>query len=296
MSDLSRDTQSPVSVTVPDLGTATQGANSAAVLGAAAAARPPPMRQLLLDLGEPALPGLDAFITGEQPQNEALLVWLRAWPAVEGPLSPAYIWGAPGSGKTHLLRAMVERALGLGFGVIWLNAQTCQMWDAAQPGAPTLALLDDCDRLDAEGQHLAFKLFIESAAAQASRVGEAVQPGPVDGDLPDGGELFILAAGRLPVVDLPVRDDLRTRLGWGLSFALQPLGEAGVREALLQAAQRRGMALSEDVLTYLLSRHERDLGSLMTLLDRLDDYALSEHRLVTIPLLKQMLASESPPS
>jgi len=261
---------------------------------------PVPMRQLLLDLGSPAVPGLDAFVTGGQAQNEALLAWLSAWPAVDGPLSPAYIWGAPGCGKTHLLRAMVERALGLGFGVIWLNAQTCQMWAGCQPGAPTLALLDDCERLDAESQHLAFKLFIESAAALAAREAGTTPAaaGAAVSDVSDvsaeAGELFILAAGRLPVVDLPVRDDLRTRLGWGLSFALQPLDEAGVREVLQQAAQRRGMLLSEEVLAYLLSRHERDLGSLMGLLDRLDVYALSEHRLVTIPLLKQMLASESP--
>jgi len=252
------------------------------------------MRQLLLDLGSPEVPGLDAFVTGSEPQNEALVAWLSAWPAVEGPLSPAYIWGAAGSGKTHLLRAMVERAFSLGFGVIWLNAQTCQMWEASQPGAPTLALLDDCDRLDADSQHLAFKLFIESAAAVAAREAGSAPAGGLDAA--ETGELFILAAGRLPVVDLPVRDDLRTRLGWGLSFALQPLGEAGVREVLQHAAQHRGMALSEEVLTYLLSRHERDLGSLISLLDRLDHYALSEHRLVTIPLLKQMLASESPPS
>ncbi len=254
-----------------------------------------PMRQLLLDLGGPAMPGLDAFVTGGHAQNEALLAWLSAWPALEGPLSPAYIWGASGSGKTHLLRAMVERALGLGFGVVWLNAQTCQMWDAAQPGAPTLALLDDCDRLDADSQHLAFKLFIESAAALAAREAGAAPAEPVLDEPSEAGELFILAAGRLPAVDLAVRDDLRTRLGWGLSFALQPLGEAGVRDVLQQAAQRRGMLpLSEEVLAYLLSRHERDLGSLMALLDRLDEYARSEHRLVTIPLLKQMLASESP--
>jgi len=232
------------------------------------------MRQLLLDLGTDTVPGLEAFVAG---LNHEALQWLTAWPAVSGPLTPAYLWGPHGCGKTHLLRAMVERALGMGFGVIWVNAHTCQMWEAAQPESPTLALIDDCERLDAEAQHLAFKLFIESAAA-------ASEPG--------SAPLFIIAAGALPSVDLPVRDDLRTRLGWGLSFALQPLSEADARLALQQEAARRGVSLNDDVLGYLLTHHERDLGSLMRLLDRLDRFALTQHRGVTIPLLKQMLASE----
>lgn len=258
-----------------------------------------PMRQIPLDLGPTSVMGLDEFVQG---RNAEALSWLRTWPEVDSLRSPAYFWGGPGSGKTHLLRAMIEPTLARGWGVIWLNAHTCQMWDAAAPALPTLALIDECEALDANHQHLAFNLFIESAASQAAQAAREQAPAQTSllpGAAPDEdatGPLYIMAAGAVPAVDLPVRDDLRTRLGWGLSFALQPLGEAGVREALLQAAQRRGMALSEDVLTYLLSRHERDLGSLMTLLDRLDDYALSEHRLVTIPLLKQMLASESPPS
>lgn len=241
-----------------------------------AAARPvraSAMRQLLLDLGHETVPDLGAFLPGA---NAEALSWLQAWPAHDGPLSPLYLWGPSGVGKTHLLRAMVERALALGFGVVWLNAQTCQMWDGAQPESPTLALIDDCDRLDAEAQHLAFKLFIESAAAASA----------------EAPPLFIFAAGQVPSVDLPVRDDLRTRLGWGLSFALQPLDEAGLRHALQQDAERRGMALSEDVLAHLLTRHRRDLGSLMGMLDRLDRYALSAHRVVTVPLIKEMLAAE----
>lgn len=279
-----------------------QGASPGAVSSPSSrAAASPPMRQMLLDLDSPAVPGLDAFVTGGSAQNEAVLAWLSAWPALEGVLSPAYIWGPPGCGKTLLLRAMIERALALGFGVVWLNAQTCQMWEAAQTvaqtGAPTLALLDDCDRLGAESQHLAFKLFIEAAAVQAARASggaaEGAEGGAAGDRDPAAGELFILAAGRLPAVDLPVRDDLRTRLGWGLSFAVQPLGEADAREVLLREARSRGVAVADEVLTYLMSRHDRDLGSLMQLLHRLDRYALSEHRPLTIPLLKQMLASES---
>jgi DnaA family protein len=234
------------------------------------------MRQVPLDLGPVSSQTLDDFVVGP---NQALLTWLRQWPAVSGAPSPAYIWGAAGAGKTHLLRAMVEQALGQGLGVVWLNAQTCQMWESPEPLSPTLALIDECEQLDSDHQHLAFKLFIESASPSAA--GES-------------GPLYILAAGALPPIDLPVRDDLRTRLGWGQIFALSALDEAGVREALRLEATRRGMSLSDEVSSYLLTRYSRDLGSLMNLLDRLDRYALAEHRLITVPLLKQMLTVEQP--
>jgi DnaA family protein len=243
------------------------------------------MRQMPLDLGPAVMQGLDDFIAGA---NAELLIWLHAWPYVEGTVSPAYIWGGAGAGKTHLLRAMIERALALGFGAIWLNAQTCQMWDAADPAMPTLAVIDECEALGEEHQHLAFNLFIESAASMAALA--SGQPSPAS---EGGGPLFIIAAGAMPAVDLPVRDDLRTRLGWGLSFALAPLDEAGLRAALHHEADRRGMALGEEVVSYLLTRHSRDLGFLMNLLDRLDRFGLAEHRVVTVPLLKQMLALET---
>jgi DnaA-homolog protein len=91
-------------------------------------------------------------------------------------------------------------------------------------------------------------------------------------------------------VDLPLRDDLRTRLAWGHVFALQALAEGETRAALRREADRRGILLSDEVMDYLLTRFERDLKHLMNLLDRLDEFALSERRAVTVPLLKKMLA------
>nr|MBP7502752.1 hypothetical protein [Aquabacterium sp.] len=123
------------------------------------------------------------------------------------------------------------------------------------------------------------------------------QPSLLPGAAPDEdatGPLYIMAAGAVPAVDLPVRDDLRTRLGWGLTFALSPLDEDGLRAALQREANRRGMALGDDLVSYLLTRYSRDLAFLMNLLDRLDRYALAEHRVLTVPLLKQMLAAETP--
>jgi DnaA family protein len=101
-----------------------------------------------------------------------------------------------------------------------------------------------------------------------------------------------VSAGSLPPVDLPLRDDLRTRLAWGVVFALQPLAEADARAVLRRTADQRGIFLSDEVMDYLLTRFERDLKHLMALLERLDEFALSRKRTVTVPLLKQMLAED----
>jgi DnaA family protein len=58
---------------------------------------------------------------------------------------------------------------------------------------------------------------------------------------------------------------------------------------LKQEAEQRGLHLSEEVMAFMLNRFTRDLGSLMTLLDHLDQYALQAHRAITIPLIKSML-------
>ncbi|RYH04852.1 MAG: DnaA regulatory inactivator Hda, partial [Alphaproteobacteria bacterium] len=103
----------------------------------------------------------------------------------------------------------------------------------------------------------------------------------------------VVATADAPAVDLPVREDLRTRLGWGPSFALQPLREAEMRAVLRREADRRGLLLGDEVLSYLLTRFERNLKGLMALLERLDEFAMSAKRALTLPLLKAMLADQA---
>ena len=93
-------------------------------------------------------------------------------------------------------------------------------------------------------------------------------------------------------MDLPIRDDLRTRLAWGHVFALQVLPDAETRAVLRREADRRGIFLSDEVMGYLLTRFERDLGHLMRLLNRLDTFGLAQGRRITVPLVRQMLAEE----
>ena len=109
-----------------------------------------------------------------------------------------------------------------------------------------------------------------------------------------GGGAFAVASLGPDPVDLPVRDDLRTRLGWGHVFALQPLADGETRAALRRAADQRGILLPDEVIAHLLNHFERDMAHLMALLDRLDGFSLAEKRHITVPLLKKMLADEAP--
>jgi len=70
---------------------------------------------------------------------------------------------------------------------------------------------------------------------------------------------------------------------------LPVLSDAERRRVLRQAASVRGLAVPDELLDFMLNRFARELGSLMALLERLDDYALRTQRSLSIPLLKAML-------
>jgi DnaA family protein len=221
------------------------------------------MKQLPLAIAGDATFTFDTFHAGV---NSPALAQLRRL-APGGP--PVYVWGPSGSGKTHLLRAAAQQWQSQGGRAVWFNATAPLPWDVAE-GA-TLVVFDDCSTYDEAQQHAAFAAFIEATARSAP----------------------VVAAGCVPPVDLPLRDDLRSRLGWGYVFALQPLGEAESRAVLRREADRRGLFLSDDVMDYVLTRFARDMKHLMLQLDRLDVFSLANKRAITVPLLKQMLAEEA---
>lgn len=224
------------------------------------------MRQIPLDIGPVPVATFDSFLAGPAAGNNAALAHLQALTAQNG--APVYLWGPAGSGKTHLLRALTGAVQATGRSAGWFSAASSTPWEFDPAWA--LIVLDDCAGFDAARQHAAFGLLVEAMTHGTQ----------------------VAAAGDLPPVDLPLRDDLRTRLAWGHVFALEPLGEAEIRAALRREADRRGIELTDDVLTYLLTRFSRDLKHLMALLDRLDEFALSAHRPVTVPLLRRMFEEE----
>ena len=220
------------------------------------------MKQIPLAIGPEPARTFENFLPGAN--GEALAHLLALAPGAP----PVYLWGPAGSGKTHLLHAVVERAAEQGQQAAWFAAATPLPWSAG--GERDWLVFDDAHAFDPAQQLAAFSLFVEATSRGSA----------------------VIAAGEVPPVDLAVREDLRTRLGWGHVFALAPLGDNEVRAALRREADRRGTFLSDEVMDYLLTRFARDLKHLMAQLDRLDAFSLSTKRAITVPLLKQMLAEE----
>jgi DnaA family protein len=103
----------------------------------------------------------------------------------------------------------------------------------------------------------------------------------------NGGVL--VASGEAAPMQMGLRDDLATRLSWGLAYQLHPLTDEEKAQALRAHAEERGMKLPDEVLDYCLSHLRRDLPTLMATVDALDEWSLTAKRPVTLPLLRQML-------
>jgi DnaA family protein len=223
------------------------------------------MRQLLLDLPADKPQTLETFVTGANAELLQLLQRIAQGEATGLDQRFVYLWGEAGSGKTHLLHAMAG-----------LPHAVCMTADTPPVGfeyRPEIAiyLIDDCDRLGAEEQIAAFALF--------NQVRE------------QGGTL--ITSGKVAPAALALREDLRTRLGWGLIYQLHGLSDEEKIAALTHSAAARGLTLSAGVLPYLITHFARDMRSLSALLDALDQYSLETKRPITLPLLRELLQRES---
>jgi DnaA family protein len=201
------------------------------------------LKQLLLDIQPLAPATLDNFIAGD---NAEALHSLKM--AIDGANEARfiYLWGPPGSGKSHLLQA-------------------CN--DLAHEHDLPLSVVDDVHTLDDEAQIELFNYFNQLRAS--------------------GG--ILITSGIAAPTQMGLRDDLATRLAWGLVYQLHPLSDEEKAKALKTHAKERGMKLPDEVVDYCLRYLRRDLPTLMAVLNALDKWSLTEKKPVTVPMLKKLL-------
>jgi DnaA family protein len=122
--------------------------------------------------------------------------------------------------------------------------------------------------------------------------GEQIRLFDTFNQLKESGGVLVTAGNAAPT-QMGLRDDLATRLAWGLTYQLHPLTDAEKAQALKNHAQARGMKLPDEVLDYCLRHLRRDMPSLIATIDALDEWSLAAKKQVTLPLLKQLLARTS---
>jgi DnaA family protein len=227
------------------------------------ASRRTPMKQLALDLAAAPPPTLDNFFAGRNAELVARLRELAAGAAGE---RFVYLWGPPGSGRTHLLRAAAAEFERAGARALYVACASAFVLPAGLERADC-ALLDDVERLDARAQEALFHV----CNGLRERAGALIASGPA------------------PPLELGLREDLATRLGWGLVYRVHALTDEERALALAEHAARRGFRLPPEVADYLLQRLERGLPSLLAALDALDRYSLETRRPVTLALARELL-------
>jgi DnaA family protein len=162
-----------------------------------------------------------------------------------------YLWGGHGSGKTHLISACKAT-----------NVDTI--------------CVDDVQLLDNVAQIDLFNTYnqMRENLAHLNNI---------------SGRHVLIVAGNAAPTQMCLRDDLATRLAWGLTYQLHTLTDDEKALALLNYAHARGMHLPVDVINYCLRNLRRDLPTLISTINALDKWSLTTKKPVTVPMLRQLL-------
>lgn len=229
------------------------------------------MKQLALGI---ALPKSATFSTYYGKRNEQAVATIQQLIACTR-TDPVFLYGNAGSGKTHLLQATCNSTANRNGRALYFSltgADSMSPEILSELETLDLVALDDLQYAagNADWERALFGLF--------NALGDTNTP-------------LLLAADVNPnglAIELP---DLRSRLCSCTVFRLEELTDSEKIGALQMQAQRRGMNLSDEVGRYLLSRVRRDMGSLLEILERLDEASLAAQRRITIPFVREVLDS-----
>lgn len=200
-------------------------------------------------------------------ENAALVHYLQHFG--NSPRELAWLWGAHGSGKTHLLQSICQQhkqAIYLPLPQLLEYGADCL--DGLK-GA-TFLVLDDFDVVcgKREWEEQLFEVCNELLNQQ--------------------GHLCV--AGSAAPAQLPFAlKDLQSRMQLAVVHEVGELSDEGKVAVLVSRAHDRGIELKEDVVHYILARNQRNMHDLMTVLDKLDTQALAEQRKITIPFVKSCM-------
>ncbi len=214
------------------------------------------MQQLTLDLFDQQPASLSSFIVG---RNTELMHYLTD--KIE---SPMFIWGEAGCGKTHLLTAWLGACNNHNTLYIGSNKNALFLIPESLPVRVAVDDVHLCDEKQAIALFTAFNYWRDA-------------------------KVEMLFSANVPPQHLPLKEEVRTRMAWGMVYEIQPLTDEEKICLLSEWARKRQLYIDDGVFYYLLRYISRDVLILIDKLQKLDYYSLSCGRKITLPLLQQFL-------
>ncbi|WP_223857959.1 DnaA regulatory inactivator Hda [Salinimonas profundi] len=242
-------------------------------------------KQLSLPVSLPADETFESFVAAQNQQLVALLTMISRetpdWSATRSlqfltsqPLPLINIVGGEGQGKSHLLFALAHRLSARGVSHIYLNCrQLSALESQVLEGLENLSVIA-LDNMESISQNANWE---EAIFDLLNRVTEKRKT------------IVICSSRQLPANTGFRLPDLESRLQWGTTFTLQRLDDEARKQAVRYRAEQKGLMFSDAALSFVLNHYDRNLKSLMHLLERLDARSLQEQRKISISMIKREL-------
>jgi DnaA family protein len=231
---------------------------------------PTKMTQLTLNITSQDANTFDHYLAGNnQAVVERLLILT---PTQQDP--SLFLWGNPGTGRSHLLQATCHHRTQQGMTAAYLPlADHQRLSPEILIGMENMGLLclDDIDAIMGNPDWET-ALFHAYNRCQDS-----------------GTQLLMTATQPCRQFDFYLAD-LRSRLLSIIALEIKPLEDKQKLIGLQSRAHARGLTLSDAAGTFLLHHYTRDMHTLFQLLDRLDKASLSTQRRLTIHFIKATLS------
>lgn len=225
--------------------------------------------QLPLHLNPSELYALENFHFAKQELAGAMTSFCR-----EDDIEFLYLWGEEGVGKTHLLLAVAEVIQKQGSRVAYLP-----MAEIVSSSSP--AILSQLEQLDL--------LCIDELESLSGKIDWQEALFHCFNRLKQSSCRLLVSARYNPELLSFELADLHSRLATGLIYQVTALDDDDKRHVIVKQLSSRGLAVSEDVIQYLLRHYSRDMRRLALLMDELDKASMAEKRRLTIPFIKQII-------
>jgi len=229
-----------------------------------------PGEQLTFDFFKTSNFDFDRFFATQR--NSEIVSVLKSWAIGEGS-SVVYLWGEPSVGKTHLLQSSLK---------------SCNERSIYIP----LKAVPKLDPRSFENLEQVGILAIDDVGVLAGRRSYEESLFRLFNAVVSKGARLLLSSENHPLRQGFRMKDLTSRLCSHLVYKVWQLPDGEKKAALELLAERRGIKVDRAVWDFILKRSRRDMGSLVELLDELDDYSLTKMRRLTIPLVKNFMASK----